>query len=135
MAALTPQQAQEIGRRYTEAWCSHVPEAVASFYTENGRIVINGGEPAEGREAIADMARGFFNAFPDLIVKMDAIRTSGTHSVYLWTLEGTNTGPDGTGNRVEVSGWEYWHMTEDGLVAESAGHFDAVDYERQIEGR
>jgi hypothetical protein len=50
-------------------------------------------------------------------------------------LEGTNTGPGGTGNRVEVSGWEYWHMTDDGLVAESAGHFDAADYERQIEGR
>jgi uncharacterized protein (TIGR02246 family) len=133
--ALTPEQAQEIGRRYTEAWCSHVPESVASFYAENGRLVINGGETCEGREAIADNARGFFSAFPDLIVKMDAIRTSGTHSVYLWTLEGTNTGPGGKGNRVEVSGWEYWHMTDDGLVAESAGHFDAADYERQIEGR
>jgi uncharacterized protein (TIGR02246 family) len=132
---LTPQRAQEIGRRYTEAWCSHIPESVASFYAANGRIVINGGEPSEGREAIAAMARSFFSAFPDLIVRMDAIRTSGTHAVYLRTLEGTNTGPGGKGNRVKASGREYWRMTDDGLVAESAGHFDAADYERQIEGR
>lgn len=133
--ALTPEQAQDIGRRYTEAWCSHDPRAVASFYAENGRIVINDGEPCEGRDGIAEMAHGFFSSFPDLVVKMDAIRTSGTYVVYLWTLEGTNTGPGGTGNRVEVSGWEYWHMTNDGLVAESAGHFDTADYERQIAGR
>jgi uncharacterized protein (TIGR02246 family) len=133
--ALTPRQAQEIGRRYTEAWCSRDPESVASFYAANGRLVINGGETCEGREAIADNARRFFRTFPDLIVKMDTIRTAGSYSVYLWTLEGTNTGQGGTGNRVKVSGWEYWHMTADGLVAESAGHFDAADYERQIEGR
>ena len=132
---ISQEQAEEIGRRYTKAWCSHVPESVASFYAENGRIVINGGDPSEGREAIAKMAHGFFSAFSDLIVKMDLIRTSGTHTVYLWTLEGTNRGPDGTGNRVKVSGWEHWHMTEDCLIAESAGHFDAAYYERQLAGR
>ena len=130
--AISQEKVEKMGRRYTKAWCSHVAESVASFYAENGRIVINGGDPSEGREAIAKMARAFFSAFPDLIVKMDLIRTSGAHTVYLWTLEGTNTGPDGTGNRVEVSGWECWRMTEDGLVAESAGHFDAADYARQL---
>ena len=105
---------------------------MAAFYEESGRITINAGEPSEGRQAIAEMARGFFEAFPDLVVKMDAVRTSGTHAVYLWTLEGTNTGPGGTGNRVEVSGWEYWRLSSDGLVAESQGHFDAASYEQQL---
>ena len=131
---MTSEQVQELGRRYTAAWCSHNPESVASFYDERGRIVINGGEPSEGREAIAAMAQGFFSEFPDMIVKMDVVRTSGTHAVYLWTLEGTSTGPGGTGNRVEVSGWEYWRFTDDGLIAESQGHFDAADYERQLAG-
>ena len=72
--------------------------------------------------------------FPDLIVRMDSMRTSGTYCVYQWTLEGTNAGPDGTGNRVTISGWEYWRMSEDGLVAESRGHFDAEDFERQVAG-
>ena len=119
---------------YTEAWCSHVPEAVASFYAEDGRITINGAEPSNGRGEVAEMARWFIAAFPDIIVHMDDIRSSGTHAVYRWTLEGHNTGPGGTGNYVKVSGWEYWNYNEDGLIAESFGHFDAEDYERQLNG-
>jgi uncharacterized protein (TIGR02246 family) len=126
--------AEELGRKYTQAWCSHDPNAVASFYAPDGQIVINDGEPCRGRSEVAEMARGFYDGFPDLAVRMDGIRTSGTYCVYLWTLEGTNTGPDGTGNRVELSGWEYWRLTDDGLVAESKGHFDAEDFERQLAG-
>ena len=126
--------AEELGRRYAEAWCSHDPNAVASFYAADGQIVINDGEPSNGRPEIAEMALGFYSGFPDLVVHMDSIRTSGAYCVFLWTLEGTNSGPDGTGNRVKVSGWEYWRLTDDGLVAESKGHFDAEDFERQLAG-
>ena len=41
---------------------------------------------------------------------------------------------DGAGNRVELSGWEYWRLTEDGLAAQSKGHFNAADFERQVAG-
>lgn len=126
--------AEEFGRKYTEAWCARDANAVASFYAADGRIVINDGEASVGRAAVAEMATGFFDSFPDLIVRMDDIRTSGTHCVYRWTLEGTNSGAGGTGRRVEISGWEYWRMNDDGLVAESRGHFDAADYERQLAG-
>ena len=132
--SMTPEQAREMAEKYTQAWCSHDPNAVASFYAEDGCIVINGGEPSNGRTEIAATTQAFYKDFPDLVVRMDDIRTSGTHAVYLWTLEGTNSGPGGTGNRVEISGWEYWRYTEDGLVAESTGHFDANDYQRQIDG-
>ena len=125
---------QEMAADYTKAWCSHDPNAVASFYAENGRIVINAGEPSQGREAIAAMAQAFYAEFPDLIVRMDDVRSSGTHAVFRWTLEGTNSGPGGTGNRVVISGWEYWRYSDDGLVADSAGHFDADEYQRQLEG-
>jgi len=68
---MTADRIREFARRYTEAWCSHDPDAVASFYAEDGRIVINGGEPSAGRGQIAEMVRGFVEAFPDLVVKMD----------------------------------------------------------------
>ncbi len=125
-------EAEKRARAYTEAWNSHVPNAVASFYAEDGRIVMNDGEPSSGREQVAAMAGGFFEAFPDITIHMDDIRSSGTHAVYRWTLEGHNTGPGGTGNFVKVSGWEYWRYTDDGLVAESLGHFDSEDYELQL---
>jgi predicted ester cyclase len=47
-------------------------------------------------------------------------------------LIGTNTGPGGTGNRVRISGYELWKIDNNGLIAESSGHFDAVEYERQL---
>ena len=131
---MSPEQAKEMAENYTKAWCSHDPNAVALFYAEDGRIVINGGEPSQGRAEIAAMAQAFYNDFPDLVVRMDDIRTSGTHAIYRWTLEGTNSGPGGTGNHVKVSGWEYWRYSEEGLVAESTGHFDADDYQKQVDG-
>ncbi len=128
------EEAEQRAVEYTQAWCSGDPDAVAAFYAPDGRITINGGEPSNGRAEVAAMARGFFDEFPDLFVRMDEFRTSGTHAVYLWTLEGTNTGPGGTGKRVVISGWEYWRYTPEGLVAESFGHFDADEYERQLSG-
>ena len=55
------------------------------------------------------------------------------HIEYHWTLVGTNTGPGGTGNRVRISGFEEWTIRDDGLVAESQGHYDQAEYERQLE--
>lgn len=134
MSRISRIQAQERARAYTSAWCSHDPEAVASFFAEDGRITINDGEPSTGRAEVAEMARGFMESFPDIVVHMDDLRSSGTHAVYRWTLEGHNTGPDGTGNYVRVSGWEYWRYDSEGLVVESYGHFDADDYDRQLAG-
>lgn len=54
--------------------------------------------------------------------------------LYHWTLVGTNAAPNGTGNRVQISGYEDWRFGQDGLVAESKGHFDAAEYRRQLEG-
>lgn len=132
--SVSQSEAEARALRYTEAWCSHVPEAVASFYTEDGRITINDGEPANGRDGVREMAQAFFAVFPDLVVRMDDIRCSGTHAVFRWTLEGHNNAPDGSGNYVKVSGWEYWRYDADGLIVESFGHFDAADYERQLNG-
>ena len=71
-------------------------------------------------------------AFPDLDVVMDdlVIRVDGAS--YHWTLIGTNTGPRGTGNRVQISGFEVWRFGADGLIASSRGYFDASDYRRQL---
>jgi hypothetical protein len=49
-----------------------------------------------------------------------------------WTLTGTNTGPGGTEKRLRISGYELWKIDEDGLIADSKGHFDTAEYERQL---
>ena len=48
-------------------------------------------------------------------------------------LTGTHTGPGGTGNSVRISGHESWLLDEEGLIAESLGHYDEAEYRRQLE--
>ena len=50
----------------------------------------------------------------------------------MWTYEGTNTGPGGSGHVVSFNGWELWILDDDGLIAVSDGRFDTAEYERQL---
>jgi Kef-type K+ transport system membrane component KefB len=125
-------QLREFGRRYTAAWCSQDAASVAACFAEGGSLKINDGAPSVGRTAIAAAAQGFMTAFPDMVVTMDGISVEGDHAVYRWTLTGTNTGSRGTGKAVRVSGSEEWTIDTDGLIAESKGHFDDAEYQRQL---
>ena len=33
---------------------------------------------------------------------------------------------------MRISGYEVWRMGDDGLIADSKGHFDETEYQRQI---
>ena len=72
-------------------------------------------------------------AFPDMVVRMDRLDPAGDGYQYHWTLIGTNTGPGGTGNKVHITGYEEWTFGADGLIARSLGHFDADEYQRQLQ--
>jgi len=122
----------EFAQRYAKAWCSQNPESVAAFFAERGSISINNGPPAVGRVAIAKEAQAFMTTFPDMIVTFDKLEPRGDRTEFHWTLTGTNTGLGGRGNRVLISGYELWKFGPDGLIAESKGHFDAAEYERQL---
>jgi nuclear transport factor 2 (NTF2) superfamily protein len=126
---MTGSQLEDFARHYTDAWCSGDPARVAEHYSADGSLTINGGEPSVGRAEITAAARSFMEAFPDLQVLFDDLRGNEYH----WTLVGTNTGPDGTGKRVRISGYEEWTIGEDGLIAASLGHFDEAEYARQVE--
>ena len=121
---------KEFATRYAQAWCSHDPDAVVAFYAENASISVNNGTPAP----IGEVARSFMRDFPDMVVTFDRLEPRGDRIAFHWTLIGRNTGPGGTGNKVKISGYELWKIDNDGLIAESKGHFDAADYERQIRG-
>jgi hypothetical protein len=123
---------RDFARRYTDAWCSQNPSRVASCYAEHGALTINGGTPAVGRTAIAEAAREFMNAFPDMVVTMDRLEADAGQTEYHWTLTGTNTGPGGSGRSVRISGYEEWLLGPDGLIVDSQGHFDQTEYNRQL---
>lgn len=122
------------GENYAAAWSGQEPAKVAEFYAEDASLTVNDGEPAIGTVAITNVAKGFMDAFPDLVVIMDSLIVESGKTQFHWTLIGTNTGPEGTGNQVHISGYEEWTLNKDGLVQESKGNFDQEDYNRQLEG-
>ena len=122
----------EFAKRYAKAWCGQNPESVAAFFAERGSISINNGPPAVGRAAIAKEVQAFMTTFPDMVVRFDKLDSQPNATAFHWTLTGTNTGSGGTGKKVRISGYELWKIDNDGLIAESKGHFDSAAYERQL---
>ena len=117
---------------YAEAWSSPDPEALAEFYSEDGELIVNQGEPAIGREGVEAKAREFMEAFPDMEVKLVKLVEQGEKVQFHWHWTGTNTGPGGTGRSVDLRGHETWTFDEGGLIVESLGSYDADEYERQL---
>ena len=129
---MTSDELRKFAEQYAKAWCSQNPENIARFFAENGSLSINNGPPAIGQAAIAREAQAFMTTFPDMVVTFDKLESRGDLTAFHWTLSGTNTGAGGTGNKVRISGYELWRIGNNGLIAESQGHFDAAEYERQL---
>jgi len=120
-------------RSYAQAWCSKRPNFVASYFATDGSLMVNNGNPATGTTAITNVAKGFMDTFPDMVVSMDSLITKSDKTRFYWTLNGTNDVPNGTGRKVKISGFEEWTLNKDGLIQESKGQFDANEYKRQLE--
>jgi len=122
----------DFGARYAAAWSSRNPAQLASFYAEDGSLIVNGGAPSIGRAAIAATAQSFMSSFPDMVVKLERLDQHGDHPVFRWIWTGTNTGPGGTGKFVRITGYEEWTIDANGLIAKSDGHYDEAEYQRQL---
>jgi len=118
--------------RYAAAWSGQDPAAFAAFYAEDATFRINDGEPSTGRAAIEQTARDFMTAFPDMVVSLVDVRRAGDVVEFHWRWTGTNLGPGGTGNAVDLVGFEEWTIGDDGLILTSQGHMDDAEYQRQL---
>ena len=125
-------QLTEFATRYAAAWSSRSPDSLAAFYTENGSLQVNAAEPAVGRSAVRATAESFMTAFPDMVVRLDSVLQAGTTAKFYWIWTGTNTGPGGTGKAVRMTGYEQWTFAPNGLIAQSLGHYDEAEYQRQL---
>lgn len=120
-------------KSYAQVWCSQRPNFVSFFFAEDGELTVNNGETAIGRNAITNVAKGFMEAFPDMIVSLDSLVSKSDKTRFYWTLAGTNIGLNGTGNKVKISGFEEWTINDKGLIQKSNGYFDEKEYKRQLE--
>lgn len=119
-------------RAYESAWNSGDPAQVAGCYAESGGITINRGQTWQGRAKVAEMAAGFYADVNDMRVILDDLRIAGRHVAFIWTFTGRHAG---TGNALNVQGWEEWDLDAAGKIAASQGWFDAEDYAAQVAGQ
>ncbi len=129
---MTIVQFTDFATRYAAAWSSQDPDRFAAFYSEQGSIQVNDGPPALGRAAVRATAQSFMSAFPDMLVRMDSVTQNGDMATFYWIWTGTNTGPGGTGKAVRMTGHEEWTFAPNGLLAQSLGHYDDTEYQRQL---
>jgi hypothetical protein len=47
----------------------------------------------------------------------------GGRVIFYWHRTGTNSGPEGTGNAVDLNGYEECAIDNNGLILESLGHY------------
>mgnify|MGYP003666345072 FL=1 len=126
------QDITKMAASYTAAWNSKSAKAVASHYAKEGVIIINNGEPWNGRSRVQDMAQGFYADVPDLTLNCDDVRCAGNHVIFVWTFTGHDAN---TKNPLNIRAWEEWELGDDLKVISSRGWFDAEDYGRQVEGK
>lgn len=120
------QRLLEFSRSYTAAWNSGDPAQVVEHYEPGAMIAINGGD----QTPIPVVAESFMADFPQLELEQgDVVLRDDEIVEYHWTLRGEHSG---TGNRVDISGFEEWTLGSEGLVSSSRGTFDAAEYERQV---
>lgn len=116
----------DFSRSYTSAWNSGDPARVVEHYEPGALIVINDGDPTPMRA----VAESFMADFPAMELELgDVVLRDDGIVEYHWTLRGDHAG---TGNRVEISGFEEWTIGADSRVAASRGTFDAAEYARQV---
>lgn len=128
-----PEDRTTFATRYAAAWSGKDPVAFGGFYDEAGSLVVNG-SASVGRPAIVETARSYMAAFPDMVVRLDSLREESGATMFHWTWTGTNTGPGGTGKAVNLTGYERWTFSANGLILKSDGHFDNDEYQRQLKG-
>ena len=73
-------------------------------------------------------------SFPDMVVRFVKVTREGDYANFHWHWTGTNTGPGGTGNAVDLRGYERWLFDDSGLIIETLGHMDDAEYQRQLAG-
>lgn len=125
------ERATELAREYTKAWNSNVPKNVASFYTDDARLIVNG-DTMQGKLTVINFAKSFMRNFPDMELTMDSLVADEDTYRYYWSFAGTYEGPYGNGNKVVFSAFEKWTINEEGLIETSVGIYDEASFREQL---
>lgn len=89
---MTRDEIVDLFERRNAAFADHDAEGMAELYAENCVVESPLGGTVQGRAAIAQVSRVFFEAFDDMTLAVDDLVIDGDRVVQVGTLSGTDTG-------------------------------------------
>lgn len=95
--------------QFLDVWNQHDARQIAAYYAEDyEEIDVARSAPQIGRDNVRRTLLYYFRAFPDIVVKQDALVVDGDRAALFWTWTGTHRGTflniPPTGHRIHVRG-------------------------------
>ena len=129
----TPDRVRTLFDRYAEAFASHDVEAIAALHAPGTEFRLHlDGEPAQGRQAVAEAFAGFFAQWPGLGFDVHRVLTGPDHWVLDWTLTAALARPDGTPLPVRFDCLDVVTLDGDGLVVRKDTYVDHAQLQRAL---
>jgi hypothetical protein len=129
---MSPSELKEFAKKYGQAWSSNDPSQVLALHSESSRLSVNDGEPEIGKPEIRKVVEAFMEGFPDLYIQVNDAAIEERGIVFYCNAIATNSGPGGTGNKINIEIHEIWTFDESGKFTEVRAYDDPEDFERQL---
>jgi len=132
---MSPGDLKSFGKKYAEAWSSHNPDNVLALHSETSRLSVNDGEPAIGKQAIRKIVQGFIESYPDLHIQVNDVVEKQNKIIFYCNVIATNSGPGGTGNKINMEVQEFWTFDENCKFIEINAYDDQEKFARHLGNR
>jgi len=113
-----------IERRLAEhqaGFLARSPDLLAATHAPDGTFESPAHGVVSGRDAIRDMYRYWYSAFPDFTLQWGPALVDPPRAAIFWTFQGTTAGPFfgdvRPGTPIRMSGAAEYHFSEDGITA------------------
>jgi steroid delta-isomerase-like uncharacterized protein len=131
---------KQLAEQGWNAWFSRDIDAVMQFYAEDAELILPGGPPVKGKDAIRAAWQMYMTAFPD--ERPTEIRhfADGNTAITEWTIAQTHTGPlamptgemlPATGKAITLNGVTVAELEGD-KVKRQAFYWDNADFLQQL---
>lgn len=107
-------------RASLDAWNRHDPDGCVAMCAEDCELRVNN-RSVRGREVMREIARGYFDTFPDFAMEFVSVWIDSDTVLEEWRSSGTHVR---TGKTFELNGLGLDQFGADGQVHRSAVYFD-----------
>ncbi|HEY0875363.1 MAG TPA: ester cyclase [Vicinamibacterales bacterium] len=118
---MTRSAIEKLLERQKEAFARRDVEALAALHAPGGTFESPAYGVVSGREAIRNVYRYWYSAFPDFLLTWQSALIDPPRASYFWTFEGTAAGPFfgdvKVGSKISMPGACESTYSEEGIVA------------------